>query len=240
MFGTEASRERWSVRFALAALVISLGAVMITYLQLRSSDRAVTVAEQSRDDAVKQLEISERPWLEPELTVTEPLEFTRDGGVTLKVTEKVTNIGHSVAVNISNPFAIHLQYPSVGWINLRGEQKKLCDDARKHPESSPIGDRLFPQESEYIELSTTFTKEQVQVARVMNENAIAGFTVLGCADYAFSFSPSHHQTGYVYDISKVRLPGVSKGIGIGESVTAEKVVVRRNLVGLRSGGFYAD
>jgi hypothetical protein len=240
MFGTEASRERWSVRFALAALVISLGAVMVTYLQLRSSDRAVTVAEQSRDDAVKQLEVSERPWLEPELTVTEPLEFTRDGGVTLKVTEKVTNIGHSIAVNVSNPFAIHLRYPLVSWENARAEQKKLCGDAREHPETNPIGDNLFPQESESIELSATFTKEQVQAARLMNENAIIGFTVLGCADYVSSFSPSHHQTGYVYDISKVHLPGVSNGIGIGESVPAEKFVVHRNLVGLRSGGFYAD
>src|SRR5437773_4801579 len=56
MLETEASRERWSVRFALTAVVISLGALLVTFLQLRSSDRAVQVAEHARQDAVTEAE----------------------------------------------------------------------------------------------------------------------------------------------------------------------------------------
>jgi len=52
MLETEASRERWSVRFALIAVVISLGALLVTFLQLKSSDQAVQVAEHARQDAV--------------------------------------------------------------------------------------------------------------------------------------------------------------------------------------------
>jgi hypothetical protein len=53
---TEASRERWSVRFALIAVVISLGALLVTFLQWRSSERAVQVAEHARQDAINEAE----------------------------------------------------------------------------------------------------------------------------------------------------------------------------------------
>jgi hypothetical protein len=56
MLETEASRERWSVRLAFLALGISVCALLVTYLQWRSSERAVQVAEQARQDAVTEAE----------------------------------------------------------------------------------------------------------------------------------------------------------------------------------------
>jgi hypothetical protein len=222
VFDTEASRERWSVRFALAALVISVGAVIITYLQLRSSDNALAVAKQSREDAVKQLEVSERPWLVTELTATKPIEFRPDGLVILNFTQKTTNIGHSVALNINQRSDIHPRYGAVPWKNSREEQKKLCDEERKLPEGTPTGDILFPQESQYSDRIFTFTKE------IAKTDAILGFTVLGCVDYTFSFDPRHHQSGYIYNINRDRVPNA-----------VEKLVIRRDPVGSTEGGFYA-
>ena len=51
MFESEAGRERWIARFALLALVVSLFALVITFLQWRSAERAANVAEQARIDA---------------------------------------------------------------------------------------------------------------------------------------------------------------------------------------------
>lgn len=56
MLETEASRERWTVRIALLALIISIGALLVTFLQWRSSERAVQVAEHARQDAVNEAE----------------------------------------------------------------------------------------------------------------------------------------------------------------------------------------
>jgi hypothetical protein len=56
MLETEASRERWTVRFDLIAILISVGALLFTFLQWRSSERAVDVAEHARRDAVAEAE----------------------------------------------------------------------------------------------------------------------------------------------------------------------------------------
>lgn len=48
---SEAERERWAVRLAFAALVISLFALGVTYLQWRSAERAADIANQARIDA---------------------------------------------------------------------------------------------------------------------------------------------------------------------------------------------
>ena len=56
MFKTEASRERWTLAIALAAVFISIGALLVAYLQLPSSDRAVAVAEHAREDAATEAE----------------------------------------------------------------------------------------------------------------------------------------------------------------------------------------
>jgi|HubBroStandDraft_1064217.scaffolds.fasta_scaffold11268_3 hypothetical protein len=60
MFRTEASRERWTLVCALFAVVISLGALGISYLQVRSSDRAVAIADQARQDAVTEADRQRR------------------------------------------------------------------------------------------------------------------------------------------------------------------------------------
>jgi len=51
MLETEASRERWTVRFALFAVAISVVALILTFLQWRSAERAANVADQARKDS---------------------------------------------------------------------------------------------------------------------------------------------------------------------------------------------
>jgi hypothetical protein len=48
---TEAARERWTVRLAFGALIISLFALGVTYLQWRSAERAADIADHARIDA---------------------------------------------------------------------------------------------------------------------------------------------------------------------------------------------
>ena len=53
LFETKTGRDRWTVRLALMAVGVSLLALIITFLQWRSGERAANVAEQSRLDAKK-------------------------------------------------------------------------------------------------------------------------------------------------------------------------------------------
>jgi hypothetical protein len=48
---TEAERERWTVRIAIAAVIISIFAVLFSFFQWRSAERAANIAEQARLDA---------------------------------------------------------------------------------------------------------------------------------------------------------------------------------------------
>jgi hypothetical protein len=57
LFGSEASRERWTLRVAIVAAVVALAAAFFTYKQWKSSDRAVDVADQARKDANHQAEL---------------------------------------------------------------------------------------------------------------------------------------------------------------------------------------
>ncbi len=48
---TEADRERWMVRLAFAALPVSLIALLFTYMQWKSAERAADVTDHARIDA---------------------------------------------------------------------------------------------------------------------------------------------------------------------------------------------
>lgn len=51
MLETRASRERWTVKIAVAAVFLSVLALIVTFLQWRSAERAADVADQPRKDA---------------------------------------------------------------------------------------------------------------------------------------------------------------------------------------------
>lgn len=57
MFGTGASRERWTLRVAIFATAVALAAAFFTHQHWKSSDRAVDVAEQARKEANHQADL---------------------------------------------------------------------------------------------------------------------------------------------------------------------------------------
>jgi hypothetical protein len=209
--------------------------------QLPELQKSATAAQDAADTAQKQLEMSERPWVVAEFSPSEPLKFTADGGIDFGVGGKLTNIGHSVALYVHDTPLINLQEISLAALHPKQKQKEACDLIRSTAERFPSfnsGDTLFPQDVAYENMPLHFTKEEVEKARVGNTNTITGLVIVGCVDYVFSFSPKHHQTGYVYEIIKPSPRGQigSLPIKIGETVLPNQLVVRRSIL----GGFYAD
>jgi hypothetical protein len=188
-----------------------------------------------------QLDMSERPWVVSEYIASAPFTFTPDGGATFEVIGKVTNIGHSVALRVHDTPLITLQEEE-GIKKLRptDDQKEVCDRIRDMAEKFPnfaSGETLFPQGVSYMKYPLTFTKEQVEKSRIGKTDMILGPIIIGCVDYAFSFSPEHHQTGYVYEIVRSNPGNIgSFPIKIGETVPPNQLIMRRSLF----GGFYAD
>jgi hypothetical protein len=264
MLETEASRERWSVKLAFLALVVSFVALLVTYPQWRSSERAVQVAEHARQDSVteaerqridakntldqqrkdaavaleaqtkradqanaladrsaktaaQQLEMSERPWVVPELKPSAPLEFTADGRMGFWVLEKFTNIGHSVALNVNQTFFFtieELNGSADEQLSKEERQKDMCDRLRATGEKFPSFGQgetlLFPNDFTNYSIPIGFSKEDVEKVRI-RDDYIWGLLIVGCVDYTFSFSSKHHQTRYIYEIVKAAQPGQPEG-----------------------------
>jgi hypothetical protein len=222
--------------------------------ELRTSAEAARDAARAADASAKiaqqQLEMSERPWVVTQYAPNAPLEFMADGSATFAVLGKITNIGHSVALYVHDTPLITLEENSVAMLHPTDTQSDVCDRIRdmgeRFPDLAHHGDTLFPGDSAYENMPLRFTKDQIAKARLGKTDTFWGLVIIGCVDYTFSFSPKHHQTGYVYEMVRPAPPivplrgdivqGGTLPIKIGETLQPNQLIVRRSIF----GGFYAD
>jgi hypothetical protein len=299
MLETEASREKWSVRFALIAVVISLGALLVTFLQWRSSDRAVQVAEHARQDAVTeaarqridaentleqqrkdaavaleaqtkradrantladrsakaaqqsanaataQLETTDRPWIKAVPQAWSPITFRENGALSFNVTFALTNVGRSVATDVTiYPGAFVPTWGAAHFTQPLERQTELCRKVQ------PYGVRiaLFPNETKQLNVGVTISREEIEANVVppppgmTNPPIPPGRRVdpifFGCVDYRFASLPRHHQTGFIYDIVRIdpQTPNVPYLIIVGQDLPAADVTLER----WAFGGDYAN
>jgi hypothetical protein len=99
-------------------------------------------------------------------------------------------------------------------------QQDVCGEAQRYSEVEARGHLgaaaivLFPEEpSTGDNYQYSFTVEEVKNAR----NFLIPM-VVGCIDYRFDLSPSHHQTRFIYDILTTR----AEAPGIGFAITPER------------------
>ncbi len=229
-----------SSQFWTAAATVAIAVSTVIYTRYAKKQWEV-MSEQS-SVMQKQLEMSERPWIVTEYTPNAPLEFTADGGATFEILGKMKNIGPIPLRCMSKtPLSFLLQEEGIEMLRPTAKQKETCDRysryGRKSSQNFDSGETLFPQDVAFERLPLRFPKEQVDRARAGSTDAILGLVIIGCVDYAFSFSPKHHQTGYVYDIVRPAPERIgSLPIKIGETLNPSQMIVRRSIF----GGFYAD
>jgi hypothetical protein len=223
-------------------VAVALGLLIVNYFQMRSTETAAQGAADAASTAAKQLEMSERPWVVEDFTVSGPLLFMPNGNATITIQSNIRNIGHSVAIDVEDHIA---GFPAErgNFDRAISEQKGMCDRMRERPviPGGSSGAIMFPgAEPDKAENTLTFTKEEIHKAQIRGNGIapdIVSFVVYGCVNYGFVFSKEHHQTGFAYEI--VRPSGQQIGtlpIQVGVNLLPSQLTIRRYLF----GRFYVD
>jgi len=191
------------------AAIAGLAGIWVLWGTLKTAKDQATAAKTQTQTAQQEFELSERPWVYfANVALVKPLTYDPNGAqISLQFSLK--NIGHSPA--------------AATWINLTAfaehapdfitEQKKLCDPIRSYPPSShAIGYTIFPGQEIVLGETVYVPRKQIEaeVAYWTNrfKNAKGKTTiplfpvVVGCVDYRFEFAPGHHQTPFVFTISR--------------------------------------
>jgi len=171
---------------------------------LKETKRAAKAAQEAADAAQrqvvtmqKQLEMSERPWITIQFTISGPLTFDNEMA-NLRLQYTLKNVGHSVAKNINIEARAFLQSFKEGKFFVALEHQKVtCDRAlARTDEERSHGLTLFPNEEAVSNLTVAINKEEIDATLVPFPNTSDKYIApgfVGCVTYEFPF-PSESQT----------------------------------------------
>jgi hypothetical protein len=159
--------------------------------------QATSAAQRSADAAVKQLEVSERPWIQLDLSLGEPLKFD-EGGLHSLLKIVLKNTGHSAAASVLMTSEMYVKpgWPDVEMVQLR---EKLCEQLKEsatHPFSGAV-DVMFPGTYPVGELRRLgVTKSDVENTAKLAGNTRLVPLVLTCVVYRSTFNDTFHESAY--------------------------------------------
>ncbi len=115
----------------------------------------------------------------------------------------MTNVGHSPAVDASIFATVYTttaerNHPLI-------EQKKICDPVRslkKPPHPYDFGEIIFPGATAYSKQVLSLPKSEIERCFAYPDHHWFDVTLVGCADYRFTFEGDHHQTGFIREVRK--------------------------------------
>lgn len=182
--------------------------------------------------AQRQLEATERPWIQVTLSFDQPphpasvgyaapgLTFLGNGDGTMNMFVTVKNIGHSVA-SISMP-RVQMYTPKLDVFLTEPfeKQRSWCDQVRGEPVNIETGRSLLPEESQTLNTTVMLKNGDIeeQIASLKTKSAFAvnqplTGVVYGCLNYRFSFSNETHQTWFLYWLTPIIMPNGNVPIG---------------------------
>jgi hypothetical protein len=193
------------VVLTLVIAIATLGQGVASLLQWSAMhDQLGQMIEQS-GTMQRQMEIADRPWLKVEIAVVSGFEFTKEGGAAVTIQPRITNIGHSVATDIT--FAAEMILPAMDNQNqyfraLRKRQKELCDQMDSGVSPGPdIARRvIFPADSDQS-LSQSLGVSRSDIEKVKGVDGSLHPFIVGCVDYQFATAIRGHRTPFVYILS---------------------------------------
>ena len=199
-------------------MIINVFGLGILFQTLETTKRAVSAARDQAAAAVAANKISEelyisqeRPWVSLDHVVfIEPLRV--DGGAVNAVLRFVLkNVGHSPATNVwVEPKLMLLNSWKSPVVRFPVDaQREICDDPLrfKSPNAGPV---IFPDGEGYISYSLATSAQELAESRANpdpNSKALMPYLV-GCVDYRFTFSPEHHQTGFIFAVYRKQRDGL--------------------------------
>ncbi len=179
--------------------------------QLPSLQDSAKAAKSAADTAVKQLEMSERPWVRFDVRIIGGLKLQADGAI-LPLRFALKNIGHSPAINI---FPYTSSFPTYGRIDPVKKQKEFCDMIKLLGQKGfeHVIPPLFPEDVPFVQ-NVTVTINQSDIEKAAPYDMFVP-TIVGCVDYHSSFSSEHYQTPFIYQVLWSDPPPANGGLTMG-------------------------
>jgi hypothetical protein len=188
---------------AIATLALCVTTILYTVFsafQWNANEKAAEAAKSAAETAASQLELTDRPWVTIDASITAPLTYD---GKTVQIAFSFIpkNIGHSPAQNVS---IVPKLIPAFMGDDVREEQKRVCDGAAQINNGFPAY-VLFPEEpySQPIGLDLPIETINLHWGKLppgMEAPGIIPIAIIGCVDYTYTTSPKHHQTGFAFDV----------------------------------------
>lgn len=180
-----------------AAVVVALGILFVNAWQSWETRKSAGAAKQSAEAAIA----AQRPWLKLELRMAQPLTII-PAGYDFAVIPSVTNIGNSVAKNVSLRFdhRVSGMSPNDDLFKVAATYRDWCENLK--PNVAGL-DTYFPHETgESPGAHVNVLMDEMQKYRLPPKNE-PRFILLffGCLAYKFDGSPSLHHTAVVYELS---------------------------------------
>ncbi len=203
-----------TARATWAIAVLTVATIIVGVFQYHTFDHQLTVMQGQLDAAVA----DQRAWLKISAS---PISLTfnaNSGAATVQYGLRVTNVGHSVAVGVRVEVkAIAIPFDNV-FSALSQNQESFCAEsiankATENMDNQNMGITLFPgenypQEDVFYGGSTTFTRSEILDSALIDVNSgqkIDSFVpyLIGCVTYRLSLTNKRHQTGFIYQISRI-------------------------------------
>jgi hypothetical protein len=186
----------WKIAMEWAGAAVILTYTAINYCMLRNTSGQLSVMQ-------KQLESADRPWVKVDVSIISGLSAPPLPSAKISVIAKfvfdTTNTGGSPAQNIHISSRL---FPGWDLARHRAWQKDECP---KNP-GTPFGLTgyvLFPKDHYQYEQTAGLETRDLDLYRAHpppNIPHLVPVRLVGCVDYTFESSPTHHQTGFMVDL----------------------------------------
>ena len=182
-------------------IVVAIVGIIVANRTLKSIDKQVEEMQKAGTQTAAQLELEHRPWVAISPTIVTPLTFNREG---LRITVRflLKNVGNSPALKTIVSARLESTWDRT---EILAKWKAVCtklaeDSATSLP--NLIGMSLFPGEYFQYDMTFTMTPQGIAASLDPKANQFLNLTIMGCADYQFSFADGHHQTRFLYDVKR--------------------------------------
>jgi hypothetical protein len=188
-----------------------------TQSQATTTIAVASAARSSAEISAKELELSERPWVDALMTIDGPFEFNVNG-VNVHFKFQLVNTGHSPAL------ATHIS-PRMTSVFSEGANAndilaQTCSGATREVVQSPgFGVTLFPNRPLEESISFGMGKEDIENASKKIPGQITWPEIVVCIGYRSTFTDKVYHTGYVLDLGRTDATGTPRvDFKIGEDI----------------------
>lgn len=192
---------KWLKRLGIAA---GIAYTIITYFMYLANNRAANAARESADTATRQLELTERPWVDANITINGPFSYNVNGAL-LNVLITIHNSGNSPAFNATIEPRLMMTFGGQDPWKVRNE---VCQDTARQVTKFGLGTSLFPNRDFQSPQSVQLGKADIESAQKLWQghlgNQIVDPHLVVCIAYRPTFNAnSVYMTGYVIEVTRI-------------------------------------